>query len=726
MVVSFRNVGVRGGRLLAGLLALAVMASCGGSDGGTEPETPRPTTLVLTPSTVALSYIGASTTVTARILDQDGSPMTGAVTWVSDTPAVATVISTGMITAVSNGTATVRATSGSLSATVAVTVQQVATSLAVVSGNAQSGNAGEPLSEAVVVLAKDQGGTAVAGVPVTFTPDPGSGTVSVSSTTTDSEGQASTVWTMGSSFGPQQLIARVESGPSVGISANSLSPFPLPDLVTTGTLVLSRPDPSNLETFTVQATVRNAGNASTGQAFRVRLLSDGVEIASENVASLAVDGSKTFTFDVGPSTVGNHPLRFEVDPDGVIEELIESNNALTRDVRVVLQTPVNAGTTLNGLNAQENVELLYRLDLPVSANNLTVELSGGTGDVDLFMKAGVRPSNRDDYNDCQSGSPTTTERCQLTGVTPGTYHILLHAFSTFSGTTMNIRLDGEVLPFNIEVVFIDHGTAAQDAVFIQAAERWMSILPVDVPDSDFSNDPYEADQCLEGQPIVSDVVDDIRIYVSIDSIDGPSQVLARATPCVTRGLGNLPILGFMEFDEADMDGLASAGELLPVVLHEMGHVLGVGTIWGIRGFLKDPSRPSSPGVDTHFTGAGAIEAFDAAGGTAYTAGQKVPVENTADEGSADGHWRESVLRRELMTPFFNSGQQNPLSAITVRSLADLGYQVDVTKADAFTGITPAPSRVAGSTDRLIDLSGDMVRRPIVAVDQKGRIKARVR
>lgn len=727
MVASLRHVGVRGGLVLTGLLALAAMSSCGGSDGGTEPETPRPTTLVLTPATVTLSYIGASTTVTSKVLDQNGSTMAGAaVSWESETPAVATVTSEGRVTAVSNGTATLRATSGSLSASAAVTVQQVVTSLLVVSGNAQSAIAGEALAEAVVVRARDQGGTAVAGAAMTFTPDPGSGTVSVGSATTDSEGEASTVWTMGSTFGPQRLAVSVGTSASTFVAASSLSPFPLPDLVVDGGLVLSRPDPSNLETFTVQATVGNDGNASTGQAVHVRLLADGSEIASDDLAAMAAGGSETVTFTVGPLAVGTHPLRLEVDPDGAIEELLESNNAVARDVGVVLQTPVSAGATLTGLGAQENVELIYLLDLPVSATNLTVELSGGTGDVDLFMKAGVRPTNRDDYNDCQSGSPTTTERCQLTGVTPGSYHILLHAFSTFSGTTMTIRLDGEVLPFNIEVVFIDHGTAAQDAVFIEAAARWMSILPIDIPDSDFSNDPYAPDSCIDGQPVVDGVVDDIRIYVSIDSIDGPSQVLARATPCVTRGLGNLPILGYMEFDEADMDGLASANELLPVVLHEMGHVLGIGTIWGIRGFLENPSLPSSPGVDTYFDGAGAIEAFDAAGGTAYNSGQKVPVENTADEGSADGHWRESVLRRELMTPFFNSGQTNPLSAITVRSLADLGYQVDVTQADPFTGITPAPSRVMGSQERLIDLTGDIVRRPIVSVDQKGRVKPRLR
>ncbi len=149
----------------------------------------------------------------------------------------------------------------------------------------------------------------------------------------------------------------------------------------------------------------------------------------------------------------------------------------------------------------------------------------------------------------------------------------------------------------------------------------------------------------------------------------------------------------MQFDSADMDVLAALGELLPVVKHEMGHVLGIGTIWDRLELLRNPSLPSNPGADTYFAGERAIAAFDeAGGGTIYTLGNKVPVANVGGPGSADGHWRESVLDNELMTPGFNSGSKNPLSAITIESLADLGYTVDVTQAEPFSAFYTAPSR----------------------------------
>ena len=86
-----------------------------------------------------------------------------------------------------------------------------------------------------------------------------------------------------------------------------------------------------------------------------------------------------------------------------------------------------------------------------------------------------------------------------------------------------------------------------------------------------------------------------------------------------------------------------------VILHEMGHVLGFGTIWSDLSLLADPSL--SGGTDPHFTGAQAIAAFNAIGGATYIASAKVPVEDMGGEGTADAHWRESVFGNELMTGF---------------------------------------------------------------------------
>jgi hypothetical protein len=155
----------------------------------------------------------------------------------------------------------------------------------------------------------------------------------------------------------------------------------------------------------------------------------------------------------------------------------------------------------------------------------------------------------------------------------------------------------------------------------------------------------------------------------------------------------------------------------------MGHVLGFGTLWTEFGLLQDPSEPNAepPLADTHFTGAQAVAAFDAAGGTTYT-GAKVPVMNIGGAGTVNSHWRDEVFDPEIMTGFLNDGF-NPLSAVTIRSLQDLGYSVSITGADPFT-LTPA-FRVAGPR-RGRELVNDIISDPIRRIDTNGRIVGVIR
>ena len=207
------------------------------------------------------------------------------------------------------------------------------------------------------------------------------------------------------------------------------------------------------------------------------------------------------------------------------------------------------------------------------------------------------------------------------------------------------------------------------------------------------------------------------IVAAVDEIDGPGGTLARAGACWRRAGTLMPLYGRMEFDVADLQRLERRGTLEDVVLHEMGHVLGIGTIWSRLGLLRDPaSETEAP--DTHFTGPLAIEAFDEAGGTGYR-GAKVPVENMGGPGSRNAHWRETVLRTELMTPSVRVGGSSPLSAITIQSLADLGYSVDTTVADPYR-LPDADAARDIDPGRLIPYGDDIWRGPVVIVDRDGR------
>lgn len=231
--------------------------------------------------------------------------------------------------------------------------------------------------------------------------------------------------------------------------------------------------------------------------------------------------------------------------------------------------------------------------------------------------------------------------------------------------------------FDIVVSFASPVSASVQQAFERAASRWESIIVGDLPNSSGGG------TC--GKFTVPSNVDDVVIFAESVTMDGRGGILGSAGPCRIRGKsqGYLPIAGSMSFDSVDLAAMDSAS-LENVIMHEMGHVLGIGTLWDLRGHLKLPTRTNGVGADTHFNGPAAIEAFDDLGGTSYTGGAKVPVENTqGGSGTLDGHWRESVFVNELMTGFLNSGA-NPLSAITIGSLSDLGYDTRLEAADAFS------------------------------------------
>jgi len=214
-------------------------------------------------------------------------------------------------------------------------------------------------------------------------------------------------------------------------------------------------------------------------------------------------------------------------------------------------------------------------------------------------------------------------------------------------------------------------------------------------------------------------IDDLVIFARIEPIDGVNGILGAAGPCVIRSSNHLTLLGLMRFDIADVASLETNNQLRSVIQHEMGHVIGIGSLWPTFGLLKNPSTAGGPSLDTYFSGPNAIDAFNSIGGSTYTGGQKVPVENMFGPGTINGHWRESVLANELMTGFINTGA-NPLSVVTVRSLADLGYTVNASGADPFqlTLSLQAPTPNASTRRAYGD---DVIRGPLHTVDQHGRI-----
>ena len=240
--------------------------------------------------------------------------------------------------------------------------------------------------------------------------------------------------------------------------------------------------------------------------------------------------------------------------------------------------------------------------------------------------------------------------------------------------------------FQITVTFPDSSlTTAQQAVFQQAAARWQQIITGDLLDVT--------------DPSTGQIIDDLWIVATAPAIDGAGGILGQAGPTAFRtGAKGLPYKGTMEFDSADLVAMQSDGTFNKVIQHEMGHVLGFGTLWA--GFnLVSGLGTANP----TYTGANALREYKSIFATQATS---VPVENVGGVGSAGSHWRESVFDTELMTSIAeNTGTAMPISRITVGQFADLGYVVNYAAADAYTKpalqATPSPTPPSNGRQRTL-------------------------
>ena len=218
-------------------------------------------------------------------------------------------------------------------------------------------------------------------------------------------------------------------------------------------------------------------------------------------------------------------------------------------------------------------------------------------------------------------------------------------------------------PFIIELRFVGGLTPTEEQAFKTAADRWCRVIVGDLP------------------PVIADgeVIDDVLILAQGDIIDGPGNILGQAGPLLLRPrcagrAALLPAKGVMTFDSADLLLMEQAGTLVDVITHEMGHVLGIGTIWGRKNLVKAYGT-----VNPTFAGPAAMAEYGRLRGSEP---MPVPVENSGGPGTAGCHWRDTIFRHEMMSGFIAPGA-NPMSRVTVASLDDLGYLVDLGAADPY-------------------------------------------
>lgn len=577
-------------------------------------------------------------------------------------------------------------------------------SLRVQSGEGQRGTIGAPLPVAPAVLVTDRYGNPAPAVAVYFTVVEGGGSVSGSPASTDQSGVARLQqWRLGPLPGINRVRATAADLPAVEFTALAIAP------------------PAQVVVYAGDGQVAAAGTA-VPVAPSVRVVDafgngvTGVPVSfSVGAGGGVVSGADRVTDSQGIASVGSWVLGTVVGPN-TLHAVVSGLPAATFSATAIAGPPATLAAAApldqsapagSAVPVPPAVVVRDVHGNPVSGVSVTFAVVSGGGTVSPTSAATDAQGRATAVSwtlGTSAGANTLSATAAGNGITGNPVIFSATGLAT-EGFDIGIRFIGAVEP-----------TQSQRSAFDDAVSRLRSIVTGDLP-SVFVTLP--GGSCGSNAPAIAETVDDVLVLVTLEPIDGPGGVLGSAGPCVIRSAGGLPLVGRMRFDTADLTWLEGDGRLGQVILHEVLHVLGVGTLWQLQGWLVNPSYPSSPGADTHMNGPNAVAGFDAIGGVTYSGGSKVPVHNSAVPGQADAHWRESVLLTELMTPFLNSGF-NALSRLTVSSLRDLGYSVDLARADAFA-IAPTLMAGEGPARPPLELVRDVDNLPLLVMDSRGTI-----
>ncbi len=217
--------------------------------------------------------------------------------------------------------------------------------------------------------------------------------------------------------------------------------------------------------------------------------------------------------------------------------------------------------------------------------------------------------------------------------------------------------------------------AQQQATVREAATRVSALITspfapvrVDIP----------ANDCDRGLPKVQGTLKQLLVFVVVKQLD--DDVYATGMPCDLRDGSYLPVYGVVDLNSVGLSELPRE-DLLDTMIHELLHVLGVGTLWepeyrvSVSGDTDGRTFVRRAGGVLYYTGPRALAAYRALGGQK----QGVPLDPDA------GHWSGQAVCAEILSGSASdfTGRVNPVSVLTLGALEDLGYRVNRAGAERF-------------------------------------------
>lgn len=99
-----------------------------------------------------------------------------------------------------------------------------------------------------------------------------------------------------------------------------------------------------------------------------------------------------------------------------------------------------SGDVISDLGGEVGSIRYFAIEVPAGATRLTVATSGGTGDVDLYLRRGALPQEFE--YDCRPLRSGNGEICRVTAPSAGTWYIMLRGHAAYAGVRLEVGVEG--------------------------------------------------------------------------------------------------------------------------------------------------------------------------------------------------------------------------------------------------------------------------------------------
>ncbi len=211
---------------------------------------------------------------------------------------------------------------------------------------------------------------------------------------------------------------------------------------------------SSAGSYTVNLTVTD-NDGMTSSVEKLVVVNDGsnAPVASFNYAiaqntvtftdgSSDSDGSITawqWTFGDGNSSAQANPQHtYSSAGTYTVILTVTDNDGNTDSASAVIQILADDGLAnpieINNLSGSRGEELHYKMQVPAGATNLSFSISGGSGDADIYVRRGAKPTTSQyDYRPYLNGN---NETVSISAPQADTWYLMIRGYQAFSGVTL--------------------------------------------------------------------------------------------------------------------------------------------------------------------------------------------------------------------------------------------------------------------------------------------------